>query len=86
MITSGPRFRVTVPYDRCTVALRYADGERTLVSDDGFFAVVRPEEWKRGRDAVAAIDAAVPPALVAVMDPEPSEQVDSVDDAASEKL
>ena len=86
MITAGAHFRVTVPYDRCTVALRYADGERVLLSDDGFFATVRPDDWKQGREAVAAIDAAVPPALVAVMDPELSEQVDSVEDAANEKL
>ncbi len=86
MITIGTDFRVTVQYDRCTVALRYADGSRLLLSDDGFFASVRPEQWKHGRQAVATIDAALPDELVAVMEAQLTEQVDAVEDAASDKL
>lgn len=85
VFTAGAH-RVTVPYNRCTVALRYGDGGRLLLSDDGFFAAVRPDEWKHWREAVAAIDAAVPEELVAVMEPELSEQVDAVEATAKEKL
>ena len=82
MMTYG-RSRITVPFDRCTVAIRYPDGSRTLITDDGFFAPVAPSDWKDGKDAVVAIDAAIPADRVVEMEPELAEEVSSVDAAAA---
>ena len=38
---------------------------RTVIGADGFQVVVAGEGWKDGADAVAAVDAAAPPAAVA---------------------
>ena len=82
MMTYG-RSRITVPFDRCTLAIRYPDGSRTLISDDGFFAPLAPSDWKDGKEAVAAVDAAIPADLVIEMEPELAEQVSSLDAAAA---
>jgi hypothetical protein len=82
MLTFG-QSRITVPFDRCTLAIRYADGSRTLLSDDGFFAHLEPSDWKDGKEAVAAVDAAIPSDHVLEMEPELAEQVSSLDDAAA---
>jgi hypothetical protein len=82
MVTYG-RSRITVPFDRCTLAIRYADGSRTLISDDGFFAPLAPSDWKDGKEAVAAVDAAIPAERVIEMEPERAEQVSSLDAAAA---
>jgi zinc protease len=82
MMTYGPS-RITVPFDRCTLAMRYPDGSRTLISDDGFFARLSPSDWKDGKEAVAAVDAAIPADLVVEMEPELAEQMSSVDAAAA---
>ena len=58
-----------MPFDRCTVAIRYPDGSRTLITDDGFFAPIAPSDWKDGKDAVVAIDAAIPADRVVEMEP-----------------
>ena len=82
MMTYG-RSRITVPFDRCTLAIRYPDGSRTLISEDGFFAPVAPSDWKDGKEAVAAIDAAIPTDRVIEMEPALAEEVSPVDAAAA---
>ena len=57
-----------------------------LLSRDGFFVSIDPKDWKKGAEAVAAVDAAVPDELVVRMEPSLSERTDAVEDAASEKL
>jgi hypothetical protein len=61
---------VSARYDRVVVAVRYADGSRLLVTDDGFFITVAPSEWRNGKDIVAALDASLPPGLVVDDDPD----------------
>jgi hypothetical protein len=77
--------RTAVPYARCVAALRYADGSRTLISDDGFFLSVDPTRWKDGTGIVAALDAGVEPALSIPLEPG-VERAESVERLADEKL
>ena len=79
-------FRTASRFDECVALLRYPDGSRTLLSKDGFFVVVDPSLWRKGSEAVAAVDAALPAELVVRMDPSLSERTDTVEEAAAEKL
>lgn len=64
-------FRTAARFDECVALLRHPDGTRTLLSEDGFFVVVDPSSWRKGSEAVAAVEAAVPAELVVRMDPSP---------------
>lgn len=85
MLEAG-EVRSTVPYRRCVAALRYPDGTRSLVSEDGFFVVVEPGLWKQGTRAVAEIDAATPDHLVVRMEPALMDRVEALEEVAAEKL
>ena len=80
--TSGPPRALT----SASPSSRYPDGSRTLLSKDGFFVVVDPSLWRKGSEAVAAVDAALPAELVVRMEPSLSERTDTVEEAAAEKL
>jgi hypothetical protein len=57
--------RLTVRYADCVACIHLEPESRMLLGRDGHRVVVRAEAWKDGAAAVAAIDAAVPPELVA---------------------
>jgi hypothetical protein len=59
----------TVRYDDCVGLLIDQDGARVVNGRDGFRVVVRASEWKRGDAAVAAVDRAIPEALVIRLPP-----------------
>ncbi len=54
---------VTVPFDRVVVCMQ-EPGERTLLTDDGFFLTINAEAWTGGKELIAQIDAAIPSELV----------------------
>lgn len=72
-------FRTAARFDQCVAMLHHPDGSRTLLSEDGFFVVVDPSAWRKGSEAVAALDAAVPADLVVQMGPPLSDGLDNVD-------
>jgi len=74
--------QVTARFDDCVLALRYPDASRTLLTSDGFFVDVEPSVWRKGREAVRAIDAALPPGLIVRMEPELTTRVDAVQELA----
>jgi zinc protease len=78
--------RSTVRYADCVAALRFPDGSRSILGADGFFVVIDPSLWKDGAEAVAAVDAAIPQELAVRMEPALTEQTESVEDTAAEKL
>ncbi len=86
MIQATPDRHVTARFDDCVVALRHPDGSRTLLTRDGFFVGVDPAVWRKGREAIRAIDAAVLPDLTVRMEPELTEKVDAVEEVAHESL
>lgn len=86
MLRADPERHVTARFDECVVALRYPDGSRTLLTRDGFFTGVDPSFWRHGRQAVRAIDEALPSALIVRMEPDLTEKVDAVEDVARESL
>lgn len=51
---------ITVRFDQCEAVLWWTDGSRRLVGHDGFSVSLTPESWTRYREALAAVDAAVP--------------------------
>ncbi|MFI6000775.1 M16 family metallopeptidase [Streptomyces sp. NPDC051366] len=66
----SPGQRVTVRYAECSLMQVYPDGARHLVGHDGFTVTVEPTLYHRITPAeLAAIDAAVPPAVVVAMPP-----------------
>ena len=85
-IRTADASRITARFDECVVALRYPDTSRTLLTSDGFFVGVDPAMWRNGRDAVRAIDAALPPDLTIRMEPALTERVDAVHELADASL
>ena len=83
---AAEQWRTTVAFDQCVALLRYPDDTRTLLGEDGYFAHVDPRAWRRGMDAAAAIDAAVPEELVIRMEPALTAHSDAVERVAAEKL
>lgn len=81
-LRSTPDRHVTARFDDCVAALRYPDGSRTLLTDDGFFLPVDPGLWRDGRDAVRAVDAAIPAARTVRIEPELTSRVDAVEEVA----
>ena len=77
---------VTARFDDCVAALRTPDGTRTLLTRDGFYVTVDPSLWRDGREAVRAIDAALPDAVTVRMEPEETEKVDTVEEVADASL
>jgi zinc protease len=51
---------VTVRVDSCAAVLRYGDGGRALVGNDGALVLVNPAEWISGETAVAHVDTIFP--------------------------
>jgi zinc protease len=47
-------------YDEVEAAVWYDDGSRELMTRDGRLFPLEPSDWRRGDDAVAAVDAALP--------------------------
>jgi hypothetical protein len=50
-------------YDELAAVLAYPDGGRMLIRRDGYQLPIEPTLWNRGRQAVAAVDASISPAL-----------------------
>ena len=59
---------------------------RTLLTDDGFFVPIEPEEWRDGREIARAVDAAIPEALTVRIDADATASVDDVEAVAHEWL
>jgi zinc protease len=74
---------ITALFADCALVVRDSEGSRLLVSDDGFFVPVDPTDWRKGKEAVALIDAAVDPALVVAGDPELERRREQVDRVAA---
>jgi hypothetical protein len=77
---------VTARYEDCVAALRYPDGSRTLLTNDGFFLPIEPEVWRDGREAVRAVDAAIPAARTVRIEPELTGKVDAVEEVAHRSI
>ena len=73
---------VTALFDSCRLAIRYPDGSRTLLTDDGFFVPIEPDEWRDGRGIVRAVDAAIPEERTVRIDPEATQSLDAVEEVA----
>ena len=56
-------YAITVLYRDCVLVYAYPN-ERVLFGRDGFSVTVRLADWWGSRDAMARIDAAIPPDLV----------------------
>jgi predicted Zn-dependent peptidase len=67
--------RSTVLYERCAATLRWPDGQRTLVGDDGTVLRVEPNLWHRGVQVTASVDRHVPPDRVVPMPARPPEEI-----------
>ena len=61
---------LTVRYADCAAVVRYTDDALTLYATNGASIDVVAAEWRDGTDALAAIEAAVPPELV-IANPRP---------------
>jgi zinc protease len=64
-VVNGPGEVITVRYDRCVLVDHEGTSRRVLLGEDGHRVIVDAEHWRDGQAAVDAIDAAVPPELVA---------------------
>jgi len=62
-------------YDEIAGMVRYPDGGRQLIRHDGYQVQVEPTVWRNGSQAVALLDAAVPPALHIRLPERPKEQI-----------
>lgn len=76
----------TVRFDELAAALRWPDGSRSLWGVDGTHIYIDPEHWRKGREAIAAVDAAVPVELVVRIEPDVILRQEHVERVASEKL
>lgn len=65
-VTSPTGDLSTVLFTECEVALHSPDNVRTLVGRDGFRIYFQPDEWRRGNEALAAIDAKTPHGVIVV--------------------
>jgi predicted Zn-dependent peptidase len=54
---------VTVLYDDCAALLRWQDGQRVILGNDGFRIPIVPSRWKKGEQAVEAVDSHIERAL-----------------------
>ena len=81
-LRTEPDRHVTALFDSCRLAIRYPDGSRTLLTDDGFFVPIEPEEWRDGRGIVRAVDAAIPEERTVRLDAEATQTADAVEEVA----
>lgn len=86
MLRADAERRVTARFDDCVLSLHYPDNSRTLLTRDGFFVGVDPRFWRGGREAVRAIDDALPAELTVRMEPALTEKVDAVEEVARRSL
>jgi Bacterial PH domain len=77
---------VTVLFRDVAAVVRARDGSRTLLGHDTTRLVVDPEDWRNGKEAVAAIDASVPDELVVKAEPEQMAVDDHVEEVAGRTL
>lgn len=62
-------------YGEVAGMVRYPDGGRQLIRYDGYQVQVEPALWHHGSEAVALVDAAIPPALHIRLPERPKEQI-----------
>lgn len=67
-LAMGRGKQVTVKFDAVAAMLRWTDGKRTLVGDDGFVLQLDPAEWSTGDELASMLDAKVDPLRTADMD------------------
>ncbi|TDD60299.1 hypothetical protein E1263_11820 [Kribbella antibiotica] len=67
--------RTSAAYDEVVGMLRYPDGGRQLIRPDGYQVLVEPTLWHHGVQAVALLDAGVPPALHIRLPERPKDQI-----------
>jgi hypothetical protein len=77
---------VTVLFRDVAAVVHERDGSRTLLGHDTTRLVVDPEDWRKGTEAVAAIDARVSPELVVRAEPEQMAVDDHVEEVAGRTL
>jgi len=58
---------VSARYDELAALVAFPDGGRKLIRRDGYQVVIEPGLWRRGQDAVAMVDSAVPRRLHVVL-------------------
>lgn len=78
-IDAGDGQSATVRFIDCVAMQRWANGTLTLWGLDGSWITVNPETWRHGRDAIAAIDAAVPADAVVPMERELEARIEQVE-------
>lgn len=72
----GPAHAVTIPFAECALVMHLPDGARSYFRNDGAYLVVEPTLIPDlGVDAQAAIDASVPPELIARRPARPAEEI-----------
>jgi hypothetical protein len=76
----------TVHFATCIAMQTWVDGTRLLWNEDGMRLFVDPELWRRGAEAVGAIDERVPDHVVVPMERELEERVDATDAVVDAKL
>ena len=77
---------VTVLFRDVAAVVRERDGSRTLLGHDTTRLVVDPDDWRKGKDVVAAIDASTPDELVVRAEPEQMAVDDHVEEVARRTL
>jgi hypothetical protein len=70
--------RTSAAYDEVAGMVSYPDGGRQLIRYDGYQVLVEPTLWRRGSQAVALLDAAIPPALHIRLPERPKDQIPQV--------
>ncbi|GAA1575683.1 MULTISPECIES: hypothetical protein [Kribbella] len=58
-----PTSETSATFDQLAVVVAYPDGGRHLIRRDGYQVPIEPAQWKNGRQATLAVDAATSPAL-----------------------
>lgn len=77
---------VTVLFRDLAAVVRERDGSRTLLGHDTTTLVVDPEDWRKGKEAVAVIDAHVADELVVRGEPEQMAVDEHVEEVAARTL
>ncbi|GAA0572451.1 hypothetical protein HPO96_18005 [Kribbella sandramycini] len=67
--------RTSTPYDEVAGMISYGDGGRQLIRHDGYQVQVEPTFWRRGAQAVALLDSAIPAALHIRLPERPKDQI-----------
>lgn len=62
-----PSGETSASYDELAAVVAYPDGGRQLIRRDGYQVQIEPAHWRNGHQAVAVVDAAVPPDLCVTM-------------------